>query len=164
MKKLFENIEKNQFRLLKESVNGEELVASGMKKVFANAHDPGAKTISYYQVEAVGLGYIKDVSTAQRVAYQIAVQIADKYGYWDDTENEQFAKNDGSVTEVGLNKSPKFSEEKDAVLDYLKMIADMPDDEAPPVHVWKEVVESAGIALQHYIRGRGYSGLNEGKK
>lgn len=150
--------------LLKESVNGEELVASGMKKVFANAHETDAKTISYDQIEAVGLGYIKDVSTAQKVAYQCAVQIADKFGYWDDEEHEQFVKNDGTVSEVGLNQSPKFGEEKDAVLDYLKMIANMPDDEPPPVHVWKEVIESAGIALQHYIRARGWSGLNEGKK
>jgi hypothetical protein len=153
--------------LLKEVVNGEELVASGMKKVFANAHDTGAKTISYDQVEAVGLGYIKDVSTAQRVAYQTAVQIADKFGYWDDTDHERFVKEDGTagpVAEVGLNQSPKFGKEKDAVLDYLRMIAKMPDDDAPPLHVWKEVVDSAGIALQHYIRARGWSGLNEGKK
>jgi hypothetical protein len=151
-------------QLLKEAVNGEELVASGMKKVFANAHETGAKTLSYNQVEAVGLGYIKDVSTAQKVAYQCAVQIADKFGYWDDTENERFAKNDGSVTEVGLNQSPKFGEEKDAVLDYLKMIANMPEDDVPPAHVWKEIVDSAGIALQHHVRGHGWSGLNEGKK
>jgi hypothetical protein len=152
--------------LLKESVNGEELVASGMKKVFANAHDTGAKTISYDQVEAVGLGYIKDVSTAQRVAYQTAVQIADKFGYWDDEANEQFAKNDGTspVAEIGLNQSPKFGEEKDAVLDYLRMIANMPEDDVPPPHVWKEIVDSAGIALQHHVSGHGWSGLNEGKK
>ena len=99
MKKLFENITGNQFKLLKEDIGGEQLVASGIKKVFANAHDTGQRTIPYDRVEAVGLGYIKDVSTAQKTAYQAAVQIADKYGYWDDTEHEQFSINNGAVTE-----------------------------------------------------------------
>ena len=53
----------NLKQLLKESdehpVNGgEELVNSGVRKVFANAHENKTKYITYRQIESVGLGYI----------------------------------------------------------------------------------------------------------
>jgi len=126
MKKLFENIVGNQFKLLKEDIGGEQLVASGIKKVFANAHDTGQRTIPYDRIEAVGLGYIKDVSTAQKVAYHEAVQIADKFGYWDDTEHEQFALNDGTVSEhdetVMANPEGNVGETAVAGTDYIKIL------------------------------------------
>ena len=92
MKKLFTNTGGNTFKLLNESViNGNELVNSGLKKVFAN----GGNKISYKQVESVGLGYIRDVSTAQRVSVQEAKRIASEYGYKDDEINENFVKEMG---------------------------------------------------------------------
>jgi len=150
-------------QLIKESdehpVNGaHELVWSGLTKVFSN----DAFKISYKQIEAVGLGYIKDVSEAQRVALQAARELAPKHGYVEDENNRTFVKSSGGVSEVSFGSSVKHgSPEKDAVLDYLKMISQMPDDEPPPLHVWELVVKNANVALQHYIRNRGWSGLNE---
>lgn len=94
MRKLFENKGGNKFKLLTEDIGGEQLVTSGLKKVFQNAEGD----LSYGRVEGVGLGYIKDVSTAQRVALETAREIAGQFGYTDDPNTEKFVKGD-SVTE-----------------------------------------------------------------
>jgi hypothetical protein len=96
MKRLFENVEGNRFKLLNEGVNGEEYVISGLKKVFGS----GLNEISYYKIETVGLGYIKDVSTAQRISLQEAKRIAESFGYKDDEDNAKFVK------EVNLEEVP----------------------------------------------------------
>ena len=126
------------------------------------------KYITYRQIESVGLGYIKDVSTAQKTAYNCAVQMADKFGYFDDQDNERFALNQpdevdeirgasaGGATGGGMSK--------DAVMDYLKMMAGMPTHEQPPLKLWISLVEAAQLAMQRYVGQKGYSGLNEGEK
>lgn len=89
MKKLFENVEGNKFRLLSESTEPKhELVESGLKKVFSNADGD----ISYRRIENVGLGYIKDVSEAQRVALQTARRLSESFGFKDDENSEKFVK------------------------------------------------------------------------
>jgi hypothetical protein len=107
MKKLFENVEGNRFKLLTESVNGEEYVISGLKKVFGS----GLNEISYHRVEAVGLGYIKDVSTAQRISLQEAKRIAESFGYKDDETNAKFIKEedriDGPRNSLGVDPEPE---------------------------------------------------------
>jgi hypothetical protein len=97
MKKLFESVGGNKFKLLTESVKGQEHVASGLKKVFSG----GNPKISYKQVESVGLGYINDVGTAQRVALQEAKEMASQFGYKDDENAKQFVKSSGAVSEDG---------------------------------------------------------------
>ncbi len=87
--RLFENTGGNKFRLLKESVNvNESLVASGLKKVFMNA----GGDISYNRVEAVGMGYIKDINTAKQVALQEARILAKEFGYKEDENKAKFVK------------------------------------------------------------------------
>jgi len=91
-KKLFENISGNQFKLITESVTetiqGSELVREGLKKVFAN----GGKEISYQRIANVGMGYIKDVSTARKCALQESINLAPSYGYTPDDNNQKFVK------------------------------------------------------------------------
>jgi len=92
--KLFENRGGNNFRLLKESKDvNESLIASGLKKVFMNAGDK----ISYSHVEAVGMGYIKDVSTAKRTALQEARILAEEFGYKDNEEDAKFVKDSANT-------------------------------------------------------------------
>ena len=89
--KLFGNVSGNQFRLLTESVetvNGADLVRGGLRKIFAN----GGKSISYARLEGVGFGYIKDISTAKRVALQESQELASEYGYEENPEAEAFEK------------------------------------------------------------------------
>jgi len=96
---LFENVGGNQFKLLKESTNvNESLVASGLKKVFMNA---GTTPISYHRVEAVGMGYIKDITTAKRVALDEARILAKEYGYQDNENDAKFVK------EAGIQTNPE---------------------------------------------------------
>ena len=66
------------------------LLQSGLKKVFMNA----GNAISYNHVESVGMGYIKDITTAKRVALQEARELAKEYGYQDNEEEAKFVKED----------------------------------------------------------------------
>jgi hypothetical protein len=87
--KLFENIGGNRFKLLTEERNiNESLIASGVKKVFMNAGGP----ISYKQIESVGMGYIKDINTAKKVALQEARILAKEFGYKEDENKAKFVK------------------------------------------------------------------------
>lgn len=100
---LFENVKGNQFRLLKEATNvNESLVASGVKKVFMNA---GQLPISYNRIEAVGLGYIKDITTAKQIALSEARMLAKEFGYQDNQEDAKFIK--------GSEDMPAKNEEHD---------------------------------------------------
>jgi hypothetical protein len=92
MKKIFENVGGNRFRLITESmtetIQGAELVREGLKKVFS----AGGQGITYTRIENVGLGYIKDVTTARKCALQEAKELASQYGYEDDENTETFVK------------------------------------------------------------------------
>jgi len=108
MKKLFENVEGNKFKLLKENqINTEELVCSGLKKLFSNSDF----NISYNRVESVGMGYIKDINTAKRVALQEAKRIAESFGYQDNEEEAKFTK-ESSVEETHSESDMSNPEEK----------------------------------------------------
>ena len=93
--KLFENIEGNKFRLLKESTLDENktYVQSGLKKVFSNADG----NVSYRQIETVGMGYIRDINAAKRFALQEAREIAESFGYKDNEEEAKFIKDSPNV-------------------------------------------------------------------
>jgi len=88
--KLYENIGGNKFKLLVEAINPDrtELVRAGIKKVFST----GDKEISYYRLENVGFGYIKDVSTAKKCAIQESIDLAPEFGYENDEERAKFVK------------------------------------------------------------------------
>jgi len=87
--RLFENTGGNKFRLLKENVNvNESLVASGVKKVFMNS----GGDISFKRIETVGMGYIKDITTAKQIALQEARILAKEYGYKEDEDQAKFVK------------------------------------------------------------------------
>lgn len=87
---LFENVGGNQFKLLKESVTkNESLVASGVKKVFMNSDKA---PIPYKRIEAVGLGYIKDITEAKRISLDEARILAKEFGYKDSENDAQFVK------------------------------------------------------------------------
>jgi hypothetical protein len=106
--KLFENIEGNKFRLLKENTLDENksYVKSGIKKVFSNAEG----NVSYRQVETVGLGYIRDINTAKRFALQEAREIAEEFGYKDHEDEAKFIKDSPNVRP--LKKEVAFDDEK----------------------------------------------------
>ena len=88
--KLYENIGGNKFKLLVEAINPDrtELVRAGIKKVFST----GDKEISYYRLENVGFGYIKDVSTAKKCAIQESIDLAPEFGYENDKDQQKFVK------------------------------------------------------------------------
>lgn len=96
-KLLFENRGGNRFKLLTENQQvNESLVNSGLKKVFINADGD----IPYKRVESVGLGYIKDVSTAYRVALKEARDMAESFGYKDDEDNAKFVKEQNDFSKL----------------------------------------------------------------
>jgi hypothetical protein len=88
MKKLFENIGGNQFKLLTEATENSELIRSGLTKVFS----VGEPEISYSQLANIGLGYIRNVSEARKCALREAQDLAPQFGYQDDEPNQKFVK------------------------------------------------------------------------
>ena len=92
MKKLFENVGGNKFKLITESISepikGSDLVREGLKKVFANSDIE----VSYHRLANVGLGYIKDITEAKKCAIQEAREIASDFGFQDDEYNQKFIK------------------------------------------------------------------------
>ena len=136
MKKLFTNVNGNQFQLLKESIdNGLDkttLVREGLKKVFS----AGSPELSYRRVEGVGMGYIKSVSEATKTAIQEARQIAAEYGYMDNPDQAKFVKEidtnpEGDMAHPEANtgnpeadmSAPKESREVQIALEIKKLIA-----------------------------------------
>lgn len=94
--KLFENVGGNQFKLINEGVIADEnpkgkLVREGLKKVFS----AGNKTLSYKQLQGVGMGYIKSVEEAKKCAIQEARELAAEYGYMEDENQQAFVKDEG---------------------------------------------------------------------
>ena len=109
MKKLFENITGNSFKLLSEAREiSEGLVASGVKKVFMNS---GNAPISYNRIECVGLGYIKDVNTAKKVALQEARELMKEFGYKDSEDESRFVKDSANTRPIKENDFSKLSAE-----------------------------------------------------
>jgi hypothetical protein len=92
MKKLFENIGSNRFKLITEStdepVPKSTLVREGLKKVLAS----GGKEVSYKQLETVGMGYIRSIDEAKKTALKEARELALEFGYKDDENNAKFVK------------------------------------------------------------------------
>lgn len=93
----------NLKRLLTEQVEPKQKiqeaadhVRSGLEKVFSS----GDSQISYRRVENVGLGYIRSVSEAIKVAVQESRQLASKYGYKDDEANEKFIKEENDFSQL----------------------------------------------------------------
>jgi hypothetical protein len=93
--------------LLSESTDNEKCgyVESGLKKVFSNSDGK----VSYKQVESVGLGYIKDVNEAQRVALQTARRLCESFGFEDNEKNEEFVK-EMELGETGTSNSEENRE------------------------------------------------------
>jgi len=133
MKKLFENIEGNRFKLLTENQQvNESLVASGLKKVFMNA----GNAISYNHIESVGMGYIKDITTAKRVALQEARELAEEFGYRDNEEDARFIKD-------SPNARPLKKEDSETDMNN--------SEEKREVQIGKEIIKNG-----HQIINQGY--------
>ena len=140
MKKLFENIEGNRFKLLTENqCMNESLVALGLKKVFMNA----GNVISYNHIESVGMGYIKDITTAKRVALQEARELAKEYGYKDSEEEAKFIKEEGGtgfLEEISNRPGPK-PEHPESNMDN--------PEEKREVQIGKEILRLVKIVSQY---------------
>lgn len=95
MKKLFENVEGNKFKLISENIEESEpkssLVRKGLKKVFSE----GEKEYSYKKLQGVGMGYIRDIAEAKKCALQEARELALEFGYRDEEEEQKFVKEIG---------------------------------------------------------------------
>jgi hypothetical protein len=91
-KRLFENVNGNTFKMLKENTESkpmhEAVVASGLKKVFENAKSK----VTYKQVEAVGFGYIKDLTEAKNTAMKEARILAKEFNFKENEETGVFVK------------------------------------------------------------------------
>jgi hypothetical protein len=103
MKRIFENVGGNKFKLLTEGVGEQvdlsKLVREGLKKVFS----AGSSELSYRRVEGVGLGYIKSISDASKTALQEARVMAPRYGYEDDENNAKFVKTEDAHAESDMS-------------------------------------------------------------
>ena len=91
-KVLFENVGRNQFKLISESVDQAsktDLVREGLKKIFESAN---GKPLTYKSLANVGMGYIKDVGEARKCALQEAKYIAEAFGYTENAEQQAFVK------------------------------------------------------------------------
>ena len=70
-------------------------VHNGLQKVFS----AGDAEISYRRCENVGLGYIKSISEAVKIAIQESRKVAKTFGYRDDVDNAKFIKEDGEMSD-----------------------------------------------------------------
>jgi len=107
MKKLFENINGNQFKLITENTDDvpkSTLVREGLKKVLSS----GGKELSYRQLETVGLGYIRNVEEAKKCALKEARELALEFGYSDKEGEQKFVK-----SEVPTNEFYSVDDETD---------------------------------------------------
>lgn len=99
MKKLFENIEGNKFKLISESTDIDipksSLIRNGLKKVFSE----GEKEYSYKRLETLGMGYIRNIQEAKRCALKEARELASEFGYTDEEDQQKFVKEDGTAEE-----------------------------------------------------------------
>jgi hypothetical protein len=130
MKKIFQNVNGNQFKLITESVteviSGSELVREGLKKVFTSGHNE----ISYKKLQNVGRGYIKSISQADKCALQEAQNLASQFGYENDECNQKFVKTEVSNPEYNTS-NPEESRELqigNKIIDLLQGVMDSGDD------------------------------------
>lgn len=97
MKKLFENTNGNTFKLINENVdNSATLIREGLKKIFSNA----GKSVTYAYIQNIGVGYIKDINKARKVALQEAMEISEEYGFVNDANTQQFVREDESEMDM----------------------------------------------------------------
>jgi hypothetical protein len=89
-------------------------VRSGLEKVFS----AGDREISYRRCENVGLGYIKSVSEAVKVAVEESRKVAKTFGYKDDEHNAKFIKEENDFSKLSA-ENPEHS------------LAKMTSDEVP---------------------------------
>jgi hypothetical protein len=145
MKKLFENVEGNRFRLISESITEDEpkcsLIRKGLKKVFSE----GEQEYSYKKLECVGLGYIRNVSEAKKCALKEARELALEFGYEDNKEEQKFVKEGGPNEEkrevqigkeiIARTKKLHSGEDKDlmAIEELAKELVEMHSPNGPVV-------------------------------
>ena len=120
MKKLFENVDGNRFKLISENITEDEpkssLIRKGLKKVFSE----GEKEYSYKKVEGVGLGYIRNVSEAKKCALKEAEELALEFGYRNDEGEQKFVKED--ETDMSDPKEKREVEIGKGILQKIKLI------------------------------------------
>ena len=134
MRKIFENVNGNQFRLITEGVIADEnpkgkMVREGLKKVFGS----GEKVLSYKRLQGVGLGYIKSVEEAKKCAIQEARELAKEYGYSDQEESQKFVKEDETDMSDPVEKR-EVQIGKEIIRLTAKLVTAVPEE------VWDELV------------------------
>jgi flagellar biosynthesis/type III secretory pathway protein FliH len=98
MKKLFSNVGGNQFKLLTESVDKPSinesketlLLREAIKKVLGQ----GEPSLKYVKLENMGIGFIKNIFEAKKVALAEARALAEEFGYKDNEGQKSFVKED----------------------------------------------------------------------
>ena len=135
MKKLFENVGSNKFKILTESNQSKiEMVESGLRKVFSNSD----KEISYHRIQTVGLGYINGVTEAQQISLKTARRLCESFGYKDDEYNAKFVK---ETDTPGEGYDSPFSDEFDM----------SKSEEKREVQIGKEIVRIVDGAYEHVL-------------
>lgn len=76
-------------------IESADLVRSGLEKVFA----AGDREISYRRCENVGLGYVKNISEAIKIANEQSQVVAKSFGYKPDDTNAKYIKEDGEMSD-----------------------------------------------------------------
>lgn len=101
LKKLLTETKQTKKALLMESADH---VRSGLEKVFGS----GDREISYRRCENVGLGYIKSISEAFKVAMTESRKVAKNFGYRDDESQCKFIKEEQDFSNLDA-QSPESS-------------------------------------------------------
>ena len=114
MKKIFENVNGNSFKLLLtestiEKVKGADVLREGLKKMFSQ----GNPEITYSNVQNMGFGFIRDVTQAKNCALQESRELALEYGYTDDAQHSKFVKENDIEHEPYIPNSKPTSENRE---------------------------------------------------
>lgn len=120
-------------------------VRSGLEKVFA----AGSVEISYRQCENVGLGYIKSISEAMKVASTEARVLAKTFGYRADESKKKFIKEDNDFSKINA-QDPTSGQTKVASNEQPHDETDMSSpEESREVQIAKEIKDIVNKVIPH---------------
>lgn len=112
-------------------------VRSGLEKVFS----AGESQIPYRRVENVGLGYIRSVSEAIKVAVHESRKMAKSFGYKDDESGERFIKEENDFSKLSA-ENPEHGMAKQSSEEMPHDETDMSNpEETREVQIGKEILK-----------------------
>lgn len=158
MKKLFENVSGNSFKLLTENtvpsstgmekVKGADVLREGLRKVFSQ----GNPEITYFSVQNMGLGFIKDVSQAKLSALQESRELAFEHGYVDDADNAKFVLKEHDETNMNNPEEKREVQIAKGILQSLELIKSTSKQVHPTV---ESELQSIGVYAQELLQMHG---------